>query len=94
MPRKTNPLFGRQQKNPPRAELAVEAAIADAQAARLRYVSDTKPGIRRERAGRGFKFVGPAGREVTDAATLERIRGRVRARLWRVREVRERVRRM
>ena len=71
-----------EHQNPPRAELAVEAAIADAQAARLRYVSDTKPGIRRQRAGRGFKFVGPEGREVTDAATLERIRALVIPPAW------------
>ena len=45
-----------------------------AKAAALRYGSDRGPGIRRERAGRGFGYVGPDGRRVRDRATLERIR--------------------
>ena len=57
-----------------RADLAVEAAIADARAAELRYVCDEDPGIRRERAGRGFRFVNSHGRPVRDEDTLERIR--------------------
>lgn len=40
----------------------------------LAYVSDERPGIRRRRAGKGFSFVGPDGRKVTDPAALERIR--------------------
>jgi DNA topoisomerase I len=45
-----------------------------AQAAGLRHVSDSGPGIRRRRAGRGFSYVGPDGRPVRDRETLERIR--------------------
>jgi DNA topoisomerase I len=45
-----------------------------AQAAGLRHVSDSVPGIRRRRAGRGFSYVGPDGRPVRDRETLERIR--------------------
>jgi DNA topoisomerase-1 len=45
-----------------------------AQAAGLRYVSDSSPGIHRRRAGRGFSYVGPDGRAIRDRATLERIR--------------------
>jgi DNA topoisomerase I len=40
----------------------------------LRYVSDDAPGIRRRRRGRHFAYVGPDGRPVKDAATLDRIR--------------------
>lgn len=45
-----------------------------AQSAGLRYVSDTSPGIRRRRAGKGFSYVGPGGRPIRDAGTLARIR--------------------
>jgi len=49
-------------------------ARRDASEAGLRYVADTAPGIRRRRAGRGFRYVGSDGKPVRDAATLERIR--------------------
>jgi DNA topoisomerase I len=39
----------------------------------LTYGSDADPGIRRRRAGRGFAYVWPNGRTVTDAAVLDRI---------------------
>ena len=48
--------------------------VAHAEAASLRYVSDAKPGIRRRRAGQGFRYAAPDGGTVHDAATLERIR--------------------
>ena len=47
------------------------AGIADA--ANLRYVTDAMPGIRRVRAGRGFRYVDADGQTVRDAATRERI---------------------
>ena len=40
----------------------------------LLYVSDTEPGIRRKRAGKGFHYIGPSRRPITHARTLERIR--------------------
>ncbi|MDI9239672.1 DNA topoisomerase IB [Lysobacter sp. LF1] len=40
----------------------------------LVYVSDDQPGLRRIRAGRGFRYVDPQGRTVRDAGTLARIR--------------------
>src|SRR5262249_11731734 len=43
--------------------------------ARLRYVSDTSPGITRVRAGKGFRYLTARGEAVRDAETLERIRG-------------------
>lgn len=40
----------------------------------LRYVSDAQPGIRRTRAGKGFRYLGPSRKPVTQERTLERIR--------------------
>jgi DNA topoisomerase-1 len=48
--------------------------VAAAKAAGLRYVTDTSPGIRRVRAGKGFRYVGPDGKTIRDAETLARIR--------------------
>jgi DNA topoisomerase-1 len=48
--------------------------VEAAEAAGLRYVTDATPGIRRQRRGRGFAYVGVDGAVVTDAAELERFR--------------------
>jgi len=48
--------------------------VESAQAAGLRYVSDARPGIRRKRAGRHFRYVGPDGQPVHDPAVLQRIK--------------------
>ena len=48
--------------------------VAAARFAGLRYVSDTTPGIRRRRAGRGFHYTGPDGATIRDRETLKRIR--------------------
>jgi DNA topoisomerase I len=48
--------------------------IESAEAAGLRYVSDTAPGINRKRAGTGFTYVGQDGKRITDRKTLDRIR--------------------
>jgi DNA topoisomerase-1 len=45
-----------------------------AASAGLRYVRDSRPGIRRRRSGKGFSYVGPDDKPVRDPATLERIR--------------------
>lgn len=45
-----------------------------AKAAGLRYVSDTRPGIKRRRAGRGFAYIGPDGAVIRDPEQLRRIR--------------------
>ncbi len=55
---------------PPTAVDPVESA----KAARLRYVTDDVPGIRRRRAGSGFVYVDPAGRTIRDPEELRRIR--------------------
>ena len=41
---------------------------------KLRFSTDAEPGIARRRAGRGFRYVGPDGGSIRDAATLDRIR--------------------
>ena len=48
--------------------------VESAKVAGLRYVSDTRPGIRRKRAGQHFRYVGPDGQPVRDADTLRRIK--------------------
>ena len=48
--------------------------IESAREAGLRYVSDDRPGIRRVRRGKGFRYVQPDGQAVRDRDTLRRIR--------------------
>jgi DNA topoisomerase-1 len=47
------------------AQMAIEAGLV--------YVSDTEPGIRRLRAGRGFRYVTPENRRLAAAEDLKRI---------------------
>lgn len=49
-------------------------AAESAEAAGLRYVSDTMPGIRRKRAGTGFAYTGVDGKPIRDRAELRRIK--------------------
>jgi DNA topoisomerase I len=48
--------------------------LQSARFAGLRYVTDSRAGIRRKRAGKGFFYIDPQGRKVEDAAVLARIR--------------------
>src|SRR5690349_14819294 len=48
--------------------------VEAAQAAGLRYVSGSQPGIRRERAGDEWHYINAKGAPVEDAATLARIK--------------------
>jgi DNA topoisomerase I len=41
-----------------------------AEEAGLRYVTDARPGVRRQRAGRGFTYIGPDGGRITDPDRL------------------------
>ncbi len=63
---------------PKRARRKTRAGSTDpsesAQAAGLRYVSDTMPGISRKRAGKGFYYVSPDGSRISDKKHLARIR--------------------
>lgn len=47
--------------------------VEAAQEAGLRYVSDSRPGIRRVRRGKGFSYVAPNGEAIPDPRVRERI---------------------
>ena len=57
----------------PNAEVA-RTEIESARAAGLVYVSDTSPGIRRRRAGKGFAYLDVNTKPLRDASKLARIR--------------------
>jgi DNA topoisomerase I len=61
---------------------AVAGSIEAAKAAGLRYVSDARPGIRRQRAGKGFRYLDPDGKAVRDPDTLRRIASLVIPPAW------------
>ena len=48
--------------------------VQAAEEAGLRYVNDERPGIRRLRSGKGFRYVDPSGKAVRDERSLARIR--------------------
>ena len=48
--------------------------IAAARAARLHYVTDSKPGLSRVKTEEGWTFLDPDGHEITDERTIARIR--------------------
>lgn len=56
--------------------------VESAKEAGLRYVTDAQPGIRRIRAGKGFRYVGPDGKPVRDPETRKRIRSLVIPPAW------------
>jgi DNA topoisomerase-1 len=51
----------------------ISESVSSARAARLRYVTDEQPGIRRRRVGRGFSYVDSDGARVTDDEVITRI---------------------
>jgi DNA topoisomerase-1 len=53
-----------------------------AREAGLRYVSDDRPGIRRRRAGTGFRYIRPDGSAVHEEQTLKRIKALVIPPAW------------
>lgn len=48
--------------------------VESAKAAHLRYVTDTRPGIRRKRHGKNFSYIDPEGKPVRNKETLARIK--------------------
>jgi DNA topoisomerase-1 len=56
--------------SPPSVQAAAREAAHEAH---LRYISDARPGIRRERNGDEWRYLKPDGALVTDAPTLHRI---------------------
>lgn len=71
-------------RRPPRvsSDRVNEDLLDAAKAARLRYVSDAKPGIRRLRRGKSFRYVDVNGRPVRDRETLARIKSLVVPPAW------------
>jgi DNA topoisomerase-1 len=65
----------------PAASRAVLQPVESARSAGLRYTTDARPGIRRKRTGRAFRYVGPDGR-VIRGAELTRIRSLVIPPAW------------
>jgi DNA topoisomerase I len=52
----------------------VKDPVESAKEAGLRYVTDSRPGITRKKAGKGFRYIGPDGQTVKDEETLGRIK--------------------
>ena len=60
-----------------------EASLESAVQGGLVYVSDTEPGFRRRRSGKGFVYLDSSGNPIRDPSTLARIRALVRRRTGR-----------
>jgi DNA topoisomerase-1 len=58
------------------------SSAKSAQVAGLRYVTDDKPGVRRERCGHGFRYRSSEGRIIRARHTLKRIRSLVIPPAW------------
>ena len=56
--------------------------VGAARAAGLRYVTDSMPGIRRRRHGRGFSYVDPAGQVIRERQHIRRFRSLVIPPAW------------
>ena len=56
--------------------------VVSAAAAGLRHVSDSMPGIRRRRVGRGFSYVGPDGQVIREREHIRRFRSLVIPPAW------------
>ena len=67
------PSSAKTRRRPRLRRIALDSGVA-ADAAQLRYVSDTRPGLQRIRHGRAFRYVGADGEPVHDLPTLRRIR--------------------
>jgi DNA topoisomerase I len=64
------------------AQPNLDTSVASAKAAGLHYASDDRPGITRERKGKGFVFRGPKGQLIRDEKTLARVRALVLPPAW------------
>lgn len=56
--------------------------VGAARSAGLRYTTDRRPGIRRVRSGKGFRYISPEGRVLRARDALNRIRGLVIPPAW------------
>jgi DNA topoisomerase-1 len=69
---------GKSYLRPPPSQPELSARMAN-----LRYVSDERTGIRRHRAGKGFRYLNGGGRAVAEPETLSRIRALAIPPAWR-----------
>jgi DNA topoisomerase-1 len=58
----------------PRQPRSAETPHESAKAAGLRYVNDSLPGVRRMRAGRGFRYVNDQGKPLRGESEIQRIK--------------------
>jgi len=70
-------------RSPAQDTLSLTNGVDSAKTAGLRYVSDQRPGIRRQRIGKGFVYVRPDGARVRDPETLRRIKSLAIPPAWR-----------
>jgi DNA topoisomerase I len=65
----------------------ISGPVADAKEAAklagLRYVTDSRPGIRRRRTGKGFRYIGVDGKPLRDKAERDRIKALAIPPAWR-----------
>jgi len=66
----------------PEAVAALNDPLVSARAGGLRHVTDEKPGIKRERSGKSFRYRNAAGKSVRDKETLRRIKSLVIPPAW------------
>ncbi|HEX3572491.1 MAG TPA: DNA topoisomerase IB [Acidobacteriaceae bacterium] len=71
----------RSRKRLPAIEIVTDP-VESAKAAGLRYVTDAKPGIKRKRQGKGFRYVAPDGSAMHDPEVMRRIRSLVIPPAW------------
>jgi len=71
----------RSRRQQPQIEIVTDP-VESAKAAGLRYVTDAKPGIRRKRQGKGFRYVNPDGSPMHDPEVMRRIRSLVIPPAW------------
>jgi DNA topoisomerase-1 len=67
---------------PPRKKPLPKDPHESAKAAHCRYVDDSGPGIRRVKAGKGWKYVAPTGKTIRDRDVLNRIKSLVIPPAW------------
>jgi DNA topoisomerase-1 len=72
----------RKQPSPPAILEVITDPAESAKSAHLRYVTDARPGIRRLRRGKGFRYQNPDGSTVADRDTLARIKSLVIPPAW------------
>ena len=67
------PVKARNSRNDTEPSRTLQTGIDSAQLARLNYVSDADPGLRRIRCGRRFAYLSPRGARIRDRRVLARI---------------------